>query len=322
VTAGGTSVEGATAGDSAAAAPCDVAVIGAGPAGLSAALNLARARRRTLVLDGNRPRNAVTLASHGFLTRDGVSPMELRSLGRDELAVYPETEFRKTMVTSIVADGDEFVVTDRSGSSRASTVLITTGVTEKLPALPGIRSFYGTSIHSCIACDAYEYADRPIGLLGETDDLADRALILAQWSSDLIVFTNGIGSVSDDDEAVLAERGIRVERRALVDVEGDRSGLTGVLLADGERIAREALFVRPIFSAALGYAEGLNLKYDSEGFIVVDSEGRTSVPGVYAAGDSTPPGPQQLIVAAGAGGRTANAINLDLVAKNRATRRG
>jgi thioredoxin reductase len=322
VTAGGTSVDGATAGDSAAVAQCDVAVIGAGPAGLSAALNLARARRRTLVLDGNRPRNAVTLASHGFLTRDGVSPMELRSLGRDELAVYPETEFRKTMVTSIVADGDEFVVTDRSGSSRASTVLITTGVTEKLPALPGIRSFYGTSIHSCIACDAYEYADRPIGLLGETDDLADRALILAQWSSDLIVFTNGIGSVSDDDEAVLAERGIRVERRALVDVEGDRSGLTGVLLADGERIAREALFVRPIFSAALGYAEGLNLEYDSEGFIVVDSEGRTSVPGVYAAGDSTPPGPQQLIVAAGAGGRTASAINLDLVAKNRATRRG
>jgi thioredoxin reductase len=311
----------AAAGTSPENASFDVAVIGAGPAGLSAALNLARARRRTLVLDSNRPRNAVTLASHGFLTRDGVSPMELRALGRDELAAYPETEFQKTMVTGIVADGDEFVITDRAGTSRAATILITTGVTEKLPALPGIRSFYGTSIHSCIACDAYEYADRPIALLGETDDLAERALILAQWSTDLIVFTNGVGQVSAADEALLAERGIRVERRVLVDVAGDRSGLTGVLLADGETIAREAIFVRPIFSAALGYAEGLGLEYDADGFIVVDSEGRTSVPGVYAAGDSTPPGPQQLIVAAGAGGRTANAINLDLVAKIRATRR-
>ncbi|PRY69129.1 thioredoxin reductase [Glaciihabitans tibetensis] len=300
----------------------EVAVIGAGPAGLSAALNLARARRRTLVLDSNRPRNAVTLASHGFLTRDGVSPMQLRSLGRDELAAYPETEFRKTVVTSILADGDGFVITDRTGSVRASTVLITTGVTETLPALPGIRSFYGTSIHSCIACDAYEYADRPIALLGETNDLAARAHILAQWSTNLIVFTNAIGVVSEAEEARLAERGIRVERRAVADVAGDRSGLTGVLLADGETIARDAIFVRPIFSAALGYAENLGLRYDADGFIVIDSEGRTSVPGVYAAGDSTPPGPQQLIVAAGAGGRTANAINLDLVAATIATRRG
>lgn len=293
----------------------DVAVVGAGPAGLSAALNLARARRRTLVLDSNRPRNAVTLASHGFLTRDGVSPMELRSLGRDELANYPETVFRKTIVASIVRDGDVFVVTDKSGTSRARTVLLTTGLTETMPALPSMRSFYGTSIHSCVACDAYEYADRPIALLGETDDLAARALLLAQWSRDLIVFTNGIGTVSDADEAHLAERGIRVDRRVLVDVAGDRTGLTGVVLADGETVAREAMFVRPIFSPALGYAEGLGLEFDADGLVLVDADGRTSVEGVYASGDSTPPGPQQLIVAAGAGARTANAINGDLAVR-------
>jgi thioredoxin reductase len=289
----------------------DVVVVGAGPAGLSAALNLARARRRVLVLDSNRPRNAVTLASHGFLTRDGVSPMELRSLGRDELARYPETVFRKTVVSSIVRDGDTFVVTDRSGTSRARTVLLTTGLTETLPALPGIRSFYGTSIHSCIACDAYEYADRPIALLGETDDLARRAILLAQWSRDLIVFTNGVGTVTESEEADLATRGIRVDRRVLVDVAGDRSGLTGVVLENGETIARDAIFVRPRFSPALGYAEGLGLRFD-DGLVVVDADGRTTVAGVYASGDSTPPGPQQLIVAAGAGARTANAINGDL----------
>jgi thioredoxin reductase len=310
--AGATGAVGADAGAAPEVETFDVAVVGAGPAGLSAALNLARARRRTLVLDSNRPRNAVTLASHGFLTRDGVSPMELRGLGRDELANYPETVFRKTVVSSIVRDGSEFVITDRSGTSRARTILLTTGLTETLPALPGIRSFYGTSIHSCIACDAYEYADRPIALLGETDDLAARAILLAQWSRDLIVFTNGIGTVTGSDEADLAGRGIRVDRRVLADVAGDRSGLTGIVVADGETIARDAIFVRPRFSPALGYAEGLGLEFDAEGLVVVDADGRTTVDGVYASGDSTPPGPQQLIVAAGAGARTANRINSDL----------
>jgi len=291
----------------------DVVVVGAGPAGLSAALNLVRARRRTVVLDSNRPRNAATLASHGFLTRDGISPLELRSLGRDELAKYPESEFRKTVVTSIVRDADEFVVTDKTGETRARTVLITTGLTEVFPALPMLRAFYGTSIHSCIACDAYEYADRPIGLIGETDDLAARALLLSQWSRDLIVFTNTIGVVTDEEEANLASRGIRVDRRAVADAAGDRTGLTGVLLADGDTVPLDGLFVRPIFVPKLDYAEALGLTVNADGLLEVDADGRTSVPGVYAAGDSTPPGPQQLIVAAGAGARTAAAITLDLI---------
>ena len=291
----------------------DVVVVGGGPAGLSAALNLVRARRRVLLVDSNRPRNSATLLSHGYLTRDGISPLELRSLGRDELANYPESEFRKTVVTSIVRDGDEFVVTDKTGETRTRTVLITTGLTEVFPALPMLRAFYGTSIHSCIACDAYEYADRPIALIGETDDLAERALLLSQWSRDLIVFTNGVAEVSVADEESLATRGIRIDRRAVADVAGDRSGLTGVVMADGETIAREGIFVRPIFSTGLGYADALGLDFTADGLVVVDADGRTSVPSVYAAGDSTPPGPQQLIVAAGAGGRTANAINSDLL---------
>ncbi|WP_213815703.1 FAD-dependent oxidoreductase [Glaciihabitans sp. dw_435] len=308
----GASVAGAEA-DDPSAATRDVIVIGAGPAGLSAALNLVRARRTTLVLDSNRPRNAATLASHGFLSRDGVSPLELRSLGRDELAAYPESEFRRTVVSSIERDGDSFVVTDKSGSTHARTVLITTGLTETFPALPSIRTFYGTSIHSCVACDAYEYSDKPIALLGETNDLAARARHLSQWSRDLIVFTNGVGIVSDDDEAMLARRGIRVDRRPVADVAGDRTGVTGVTLADGETVPRVAVFVRPLWTPNLGYADQLGLAQDDQGLLVVDADGRTSVPGVYAAGDSTPPGPQQLIVAAGAGARTAAAITLDLL---------
>ena len=291
----------------------DVIVIGAGPAGLSAALNLARARRTVLVLDSNRPRNAATLKSHGYLSRDGISPLELRKLGREELAAYPEASFEKLAVTSVEGAAGAFTVTAGATSFSAAHILIATGLTEVMPALPSLRTFYGTSVHSCMECDAYEYADRPIALIGETDDLAFRATLLSQWSRDLIVFTNGVGSVSTEDEVALAGRGIRVERRPVADISGDRTGLTGVTLVDGETIAREGAFMRPVYTPKLDYIAALELETDDDGSLVVDAVGRTSVPGVYAAGDSTAPGPQQLIVAAGAGGRVAAAINRDLL---------
>lgn len=291
----------------------EVVVVGAGPAGLSAALNLVRARRTTLVLDSNRPRNAATFAAHGFLTRDGISPLELRRLGREELEVYPEASFEKAIVTSITRADEGFTVAYGASSVVARAVVVSTGLTEKFPALPSLRQFYGTTVHSCVGCDAYEYADKPLALIGETDDLASRAIHLSQWSHDLIVFTGGIGVVSDEDEVRLLERGIRVDRRELVDVAGDRTGLTGVTLADGETVPRVAAFVRPIYSPNLAYVSGLDLELDAEGYIVVDDSGRTSVPGVYAAGDSTAPGPQQLIVAAGAGAKVAAALGADLL---------
>jgi len=306
----------------------DVVIVGGGPAGLSAALNLARARRRTLVLDSNRPRNSATFHSHGFLSRDGISPLELRKMGREELEQYPNVEFERTIVESIepldgvsgavaavdgAHDGSGFTVTHRGGAVTTRTVLIATGLREVLPNLPTLRAFYGTSIHSCMECDGYEYADRPIALIGASDDLAERALLLSQWSRDLIVFTQDVGRVSEADEAALAGRGIRVDRRVVVDVAGDRDGLTGVVLADGETIARDAAFVRPDYETALDYAVGLQLALDAEGLIVVDAAGRTSTAGAYAIGDATPPGPQQLIVAAGDGAEVAAVINRDLL---------
>jgi len=294
----------------------DVVIVGGGPAGLSAALNLARARRRTLVLDSNRPRNSATFHSHGFLSRDGISPLELRKMGREELEQYPNVAFERTIVEGIEpleSAGSGFAVTHRGGAVTTRTVLIATGLREVLPKLPMLRAFYGTSIHSCMECDGYEYADRPIALIGHTDDLAERALLLSQWSRDLIVFTQGIGRVSDADEAMLAERGVRVDRREVADVAGDRDGLNGVVLADGETIPREAAFVRPDYETVLDYVAGLQLALDPEGLIVVDAAGRTTTAGAYAIGDATPPGPQQLIVAAGDGAEVAAVINRDLL---------
>jgi len=294
----------------------DVAVIGAGPAGLSAALNLVRARRRTILIDGNRPRNAATFHSHGFITRDGVSPLELRRLGRAELEEYPHYEYHQAMVTGVERDGDGFRVGTKAGLSKAEyaarTVVIASGVAEVMPALPTLRAFYGTSVHSCIECDGYEERGKPIAVIGETPDLTERALLLSQWSDDVIVFTGGIAELRETDASALADRGIRVERRALADVAGDRDGLTGVVLADGETVPRAAAFVRPVYEPRLGYADALALDTDEHGFLLVDPHGRTSVPGVYAAGDSTSPGPRQLIVSAGQGAVVAASLNADL----------
>ncbi len=297
----------------------DVVIVGAGPAGLSAALNLARARRRVLVLDANRPRNAATMVSHGFITRDGVAPHELRRLAREELERYPEAELQLATVRSVARAGDGFAVEARgvngspSRAVTATSVLVATGLRERLPALPSIRAFYGLGLFSCVECDGYEHSDRPLALIGETSDLAARALLIAQWSHNLIVFTNGVGRVTAAQEAVLAERNVRIERRPIKDVAGERGLVSAMLLTDGTSIPVDGGFVRPRWDAALDYLAELEIATDGWGLLQTDADGRTSIPGIYAAGDSTAPGPQQLIVAAGAGARTAAAINRDLI---------
>jgi thioredoxin reductase len=297
----------------------EVVVIGGGPAGLSAALNLARARRRVLVVDGNRPRHAATLLAHGFLTRDGVSPLELRRMGREEVDAYDNATVVFAQVGAVSVEGDGFRVVARGvrgGADvdvRADTVLIATGVTETMPAIPSIRAFYGTQLHSCIECDGFESAGQPLALIGETDDLAERALLLTQWTDDLIVFTNGVAPIGEDEERTLARLGVRVERRPIDDVVGEKGVMTGVRLADGTVVERAGGFLRPEWSPSLSFVDALDLDRDADGYLLTDADGRTSLPGVYAAGETSAPGPQQLIVAAGSGAVVAAAVNRDLI---------
>ena len=295
----------------------DVAVIGGGPAGLSAALNLVRARRRVVLIDSNRPRNSATLLSHGYLTRDGISPLELRKLGRDEFLGYEGAEHRQTLATNVVPVDGGFEIScafrGQESSALAGTVLVTTGLSETLPEIAQLRAFYGTYVHSCIECDGYDKRDQPLALIGEHPDLVDRALLLSQWTDDLIVFTHGSDVVTSADEAALAARGITVDRRRVMSIDGDRDGMRGVVLEDGTVVPRAGGFVRPEWSAALDYVSATGADLDGDGLLVVDGHGRTSVPGLYAAGESTAPGPQQLIVAAGDGARVAAVINRDLI---------
>lgn len=301
----------------------DCVVIGAGPAGLSAALNLTRARKRVLVVDSDRPRHAATMVSHGFLTRDGVPPHELRRIAREELEGYPEARIlRRSKVSSVVRDGEGthpfLLAIDGSTPAantrvRSRTVLAATGLRETLPDVPGIRSYYGMSLFSCAACDGYEQSDRPLALIGETDDLFARALMLAQWTGDLTVFTHGTAVLPAEEEDELALRGIKVERRVVGELEGERGSIAAVRLDDGDRVFVTGGFVRPLWHPLVDFLADFGLDTDDSGYLVTDPDGRSSAPGIYAAGDVAAPGPQQLIVAAGAGARTAAAITHDLL---------
>lgn len=302
----------------------DVVIVGGGPAGLSAALNLGRARASVVVVDAGRPRNAATLRSHGFLTRDGIPPLELRKLARAELAAYPNVRvFDRTAVSGLLASDSvssmRFVVALQGRgvgippAVAARSVLIATGLRETLPGIPSLRAYYGLTIFSCAACDAWELQDRPLALIGDTPDLSARARLIARWTDRLTVFTNGSDAVDTVEEAELAASGIVVERRVIDDLEGERGAVSAVRLADGERVAIEGGFVRPQWHPALDFVTGLELERDTFGNLVTDRSGRTSVTGVYAAGDAASPGPQQLIVAAGQGARAAAVIVHDSV---------
>ena len=298
----------------------DVVVIGAGPAGLAAALGLARQQRTVALLDSNRPRHAATLQSHGFITRDGISPLELRTIGRDEVLRYPTVSHERTLVRQIAGiDGGFEVQAEQPGSraeseTRAAAVLIATGLSETLPVSQHVRPWYGTSLHSCMDCDGYDKRGQALALIGETDDLVDRAMVIRRHTDDLAVFTNGADAVSDAGEARLAEHGVALVRTPIATIEGDRDGMRAIVLEDGSRSERTGGFVRPWWHAQLEFAEPLGIETDEDGLVVVDRTQRTSVEGVYAAGDITP-GFRQLAVAAGAGTIAASVINRDLIAR-------
>jgi thioredoxin reductase len=301
--------------DERASSECDVAVIGGGAAGLSAALVLARARRHVVVIDAGQPRNAPAAHMHGYLSRDGMPPAQLLATGRDEVRSYGGQIVGES-VTAVSPSGDAtgpcFEVSTQSGKSlRARRVLIATGLRDEIPDVPGVRERWGRDLLHCPYCHGYEVRDQPLGVLGGSPESVTHAFLVRQWSDDVVIFTNGTTLDPARCELLGASAiGIVDEPVLRLVIEDDH--LTGVELADRRVVPRNAVFVRPELVPNDALLTSLGCAVDDHGWVVVDLTGRTSIPGVWAAGNAVN-ARAQVITAAGEGSAAALAINNDLV---------
>lgn len=287
----------------------DVVVVGGGAAGLSAALVLGRARRRVAVVDSGSPRNAPATHMQGFLSRDGLPPAELLSIGRGEVDRYGVDRIDGEVVE--ITAGLTVVLADGS-SLAARRILLATGAVDQLPDISGARERWGRDFLHCPYCHGWEVRDEPIGVVG-TDVLSvDHAHLLRRWSDDIVFFTH-TSPLTDDGRARLEANGITVVYGLVAGLAVAEDRLEGVQLADGRVVARAALFMRPTLRPRLAaLIDTLGCETDEAGFVRVDATGRTSVAEVWAAGNVTDPR-AQVITAAGAGSAAAIAVNADLL---------
>jgi thioredoxin reductase len=266
----------------------DVIVVGGSFAGLSAAMQLARARRRLLLVDAGRPRNRFAAASHGFLGQDGVPPADIMREGLTQLARYPTVDFAHAEALTAEADTDGFTLSLSDGATvSARKLVLATGVTDELP-LPSMAARWGVSVLHCPYCHGYEVRDRPLAAIATVPAAVHQALMLPDWGPTTF-FTQGQFEPSPEEAAQLAARGVAVERTPVVELLGQGTAISTLRLADGREVPAEAVFTAPRTRMTSPLADQLGCAFDdgmTGQYIRVDAMQQTSVPGVFAAGDA------------------------------------
>ena len=312
---------------------CDVAIVGAGAAGLNAAVILAQAGRTVLVLESGETRNRFDAHMRGFLSRDGLSPEELVAIGREEVERYGGTVIRTRVVKARAldeatgqADTTEEHLTgpsrfalelDDGTEVRARRVLMATGLVDELPEVEGIEAFWGSAVFHCPYCSGCEITHETVAVLAAGPKAVAEAHLLLQWADEVILLTNDTISPDERELRGLHARGIRCEDGRVVRVTGTApDDLTGVVLEDGREVPCQALLVAPTTHPRRALLDDLGVTVldepDEECVLVPTDAGRaTDVPGVWVAGNLRD-GNVQVIEAAADGLRAAIAINADL----------
>ncbi|WP_377319890.1 NAD(P)/FAD-dependent oxidoreductase [Pimelobacter simplex] len=289
----------------------DVAVIGAGSAGLQAAQTLGRMHQRTVVLGTDRYRNDPATHMHNFLGHDGEPPAVLRLAARKDAEQYDDVDFRDAEVLRISGAAGDFALELAGGDVvRAARVLLATGVTDHLPDVPGVAEQFGDLVAHCPFCHGHEFAGQTVGILGTGPQAAHFSGMLAPIAAELVVLADG----AEPDEATcaaLARVGARVVAEPVRAVRRTDDGLEVDLDGTDVPVALGGLFVRTDWTQATPFAEQLGLEMTELGAVVVDVMGRTSVPGVFAAGDLAAPAglpmPMASVLIAAAAGMAAAA---------------
>ena len=303
----------------------DVVVAGGGPAGLSAALVLGRARRRVLVVDAGRPRNACSASLHGFLSRDGIDPAELLALGRSEVERYGVQLARDEVVDATTEEAPDGipgpwfrVVLAGGGPVVARRVVVAAGITDVVPEIDGLLDRWGRDVLHCPYCHGHEVGGQSLGVVaGSAEGAVHQALLLRQLSDDVTVVLHDVdpAELAGRERALLAARGVAVVPGRVEGVEERDDRLRGVRLADGSVLPCDAVFVSPRFVLDQGPWTALaprTARNDLGTFLDTDPEGRTSVPGLWAVGNVADLS-AQVLGAAELGSRAAIGINGELV---------
>ncbi|MGL4608851.1 MAG: NAD(P)/FAD-dependent oxidoreductase [Trueperaceae bacterium] len=285
----------------------DVVIVGAGSAGLSAALALGRARRKVLVLNGGAPRNAPTDASHNFFTRDGTPPIEMLKIGLEQLTPYG-TEVQSHNAESIKKTKDTFeLMLDNGQRVGSRRIILATGVVDILPDIPGFRELWGKNIHHCPYCHGWEVRDRPLAVYARGEMGYHFAIMIRHWSKDLVVCSNGDARFSDEQRQHLKQFDLKLIETPIQKLETSESGLEAIVFRDSTALKREHIFMRPPHQQRSPLAAQLGCTMSEDGlYVKVNSSGETSVPGIYAAGDMT--GPMQAVSSAVASGTLVGAM--------------
>src|SRR5215471_16087744 len=240
----------------------DVIIIGGSFAGLSAALQLARARRRVLVFDSGEPRNRFAQSSHGLFGHDGQPPSAILAKARSQLLSYRTVSFTDGLATHAARSGEEFTVTDASGAVHfASRLILATGVRDDLAPIPGLQERWGISVLHCFYCHGYEVTGRRLGVLATGDRALQTALLLPDWSEHVTLFTNGALTLSQEQMADLFTRGVSIEAVPVVALVGDAPALSGLRLDDSRIVPVDAVFISPKTCMASPLAEQLGCEF-------------------------------------------------------------
>ena len=297
----------------------DCVVVGGGAAGLSAALVLGRARRRTLVVDDGKQSNLAASGIGGLLGHDGRPPAELYEMGRQELTAYPSVEVRSGGVAGGVRDNDEFVLDLGDGKhERTRRVLLATGMQYRPPEIPGLVELWGRSVFHCPFCHGWEVRDRPLAVLARGERAVHQSLLLRGWSDDVVLLTDGPAELGPDDRARLAAANVSIDERPVAELVAENGELAAVVFDDGTQLAQRGLLVATTLHQRSSLADHLeaaqgNATPVSADPVDVDALLRTTSLGVFAAGDLSAPMPQ-VAAAIAAGSLAGTAVVQSLLA--------
>jgi thioredoxin reductase len=288
--------------------PFDVAIVGGGPAGLAAALVLGRMRRRVLLLDSDDPAHGVSDGVHGLFGHDGTPPIELRRTAREQLRPYESVTVRMRAVDEADLTRAGFSITVSGTTSEAGVLLLAPGMRYELPPIEGVAQVWARGAYHCPYCHGWEVRDRPLAAYGA--GAAHLALILTSLSDDVVLLTDGSSDVDPDAAERLRQTGVAIRDDPVARLEAEGGKLARVVFGDGSSDDCAGLFFVPSFTPSPLPAQ-LGCELDESGAMVIDEDGRTSVPGLFAAGDATAE-KKAVVLAAAAGSRAAYAINAGL----------